>query len=50
MGMFMENAAVPLSIAAAFGSLTGSSISPVGILRLVVVSASSLNCPKGKGN
>ena len=48
--MFMGTAAVPLAIPAAFGSLTGNYSSPVGILRLVVVSATSLNCPKGKGN
>ena len=50
LGMFMETAAVHLAIPAAFGSITGNLISPVGILRLVVVSATSLNCPKGKGN
>ena len=48
--MVMENATVPLAIASVFGSFTGNPIKPVGVLRLVVVGASYLKYPKGKGN
>lgn len=48
--MVMENATVPLTIASVFGSFTGNPIKPVGVLRLVVVGASYLKYPKGKGN
>lgn len=48
--MVMENATVPLAIASVFGSFTGNPIKPVGVLRLVVIGASYLKYPKGKGN
>ena len=48
--MVMENATVPLAMASVFGSFTGNPIKPVGVLRLVVVGASYLKYPKGKGN
>ena len=48
--MVLENATIPLSIPTAFGSITGNSLKPVGILRLVVVKAINLKCPKDKGN
>ena len=50
LGMVMENATVPLAMASVFGSFTGNPIKPVGVLRLVVVGASYLKYPKGKGN
>ena len=48
--MALENATIPISIPTAFGSITGNSLNPVGILRLVVVKATDLKCPKDKGN
>ena len=48
--MVMENATLPLTIASVFGSFSGNPIKPVGVLRLVVVGASYLKYPKGKGN
>ena len=48
--MLLQNACIPAAISTAFGSLAGNSMSPVGVLRLVVVGATCLKCPNGKGN
>ena len=47
--MVLENATVPLSIATAFGTITGNTLNPVGVLRLVVAKAIDLKCPRDKG-
>ena len=48
--MVLGNACAPLAIATGFGSLTGNSINPVGFLKLIVLRATGLKCPEGKGN
>ena len=50
VGMLLANATVPMAIPSAFGSFSGNCKNPVGVMRLVVVSGTCLNCPKGKGN
>ena len=47
--MVLENATVPLSISTAFGTITGNTLNPVGVLRLVVTKAIDLKCPREKG-
>ena len=46
----MENACVSIALKTAFGSLSGNSINPVGMIKLIVVGATYLKCPRGKGN
>ena len=47
--MVMENSTVSLSIPNAFGTTIGTPIKPVGAVKLIVVKASDLKCPKDKG-
>ena len=45
----MENSTVSLSIPNAFGTINGNPLKPVGAVKLIVVKAIDLKCPKDKG-
>ena len=45
----MENSTISLSIPNAFGTINGNPLKPVGALKLIVVKAIDLRCPKDKG-
>ena len=47
--MVMENSKVSLSIPNAFGTINGTPLKPVGAVKLIVVKAIDLKCPKDKG-
>ena len=47
--MVMEKSTVSLSIPNAFGTINGNPLKPVGAVKLIVVKAIDLKCPKDKG-